>query len=331
MLILIQASKNSKRKQEKDHSSGKKKQKPVAREKKKYYPYRNQLMQSEWLVEVPADFESKWHAVVCPVGRRSLVVASRGTTLAYSRSGECLKCFPSNLPGGCAKTHRTANDYCILDCIYVETARTYFVLDLMCWNGHPVYDSDREFRSFWLKTKLAEASELVANFARRNPFKFLPLTFHSCSKESLTQLFDSKWPLLVDGLLFFHIEAHYTTGTSPLVVWLKPHMVPDILGVPVSQEFLACAPAMSETKMETADNSEAKMETAAVSDAADICSEPKMVAENDVSANCEQREKTVNTVAPGDQSPVKEPMDSATEGELSPQTVTELSDTSTTQ
>lgn len=309
-----------------------KKQKPQAREKKRYYPYRNQLMQSEWLVQVPADFESKWHMVVCPVGRRSLVVASRGTTMAYSRSGECLKCFPSNLPGGCAKTHRTANDYCILDCIYVETARTYYVLDLMCWNGHPVYDSEREFRSFWLKTKLAEAAELIANFARTNPFKFLPLTFHSCSKASLTQLFESKWPLLVDGLLFFHIEAHYTTDTSPLAVWLKPHMVPDILGVPVSQEFLAGAPAMSVTKMKISDKGEAKMETAAVGNAAGICSEePKMDSENHVSASCEHREETANTEASGEQSPAKEAMESATEGELSLQTAPGLTDTTTAQ
>ena len=272
-------------------------------------------MQSEWLVDEPADFESNWHMVVCPIGRRSLVIASRGTTLAYSRSGKCLRCFPSNLPGGCSKTHRTTSDYCILDCIYVETVRTYFVLDLMCWNGHPVYDSDREFRSFWLKTKLAESADQIANFARTNPFKFLPLTFYPCSKESLTRELGSKWPVLVDGLLFFHKEAHYTTGTSPLAVWLKPHMVPDILGLPVSREFLECAPAMSETKMETAEDSdnthsEAKMETAAVDDTTNICSEPNMATENNVS-NCEHGK----AAASGDQSPEKETVDIATESE----------------
>ena len=33
-------------------------------------------------------------------------------------------------------------DNAILDCIYVEVLKTYFVLDLMCWKNHPVYDSE---------------------------------------------------------------------------------------------------------------------------------------------------------------------------------------------
>lgn len=36
-----------------------------------------QLMLSEWLVDVPADLEQEWLVVVCPVGKRALVVASR--------------------------------------------------------------------------------------------------------------------------------------------------------------------------------------------------------------------------------------------------------------
>jgi len=30
-------------------------------------------MQSEWLIEIPADFEANWVALPVPVGRRSLV------------------------------------------------------------------------------------------------------------------------------------------------------------------------------------------------------------------------------------------------------------------
>lgn len=36
-----------------------------------------QLMLSEWLVDVPADLSSDWLVVVCPVGKRCLVVASK--------------------------------------------------------------------------------------------------------------------------------------------------------------------------------------------------------------------------------------------------------------
>lgn len=34
-------------------------------------------MLSEWLVDVPLDLEQEWVVVVCPVGKRALVVASR--------------------------------------------------------------------------------------------------------------------------------------------------------------------------------------------------------------------------------------------------------------
>ena len=35
-----------------------------------------QLMFSEWMVELPEDFEEEWVMVPCPVGKRNLVVAS---------------------------------------------------------------------------------------------------------------------------------------------------------------------------------------------------------------------------------------------------------------
>lgn len=34
-----------------------------------------QLMLSEWLVDVPAELDTEWLMVVCPVGKRSLIVA----------------------------------------------------------------------------------------------------------------------------------------------------------------------------------------------------------------------------------------------------------------
>ena len=40
------------------------------------------------------------------------------------------------------------------------------------------------------------------------------------------------WPQ-VDGLLFYHQQTHYTPGSTPLVGWLRPYMVTDILGIEV--------------------------------------------------------------------------------------------------
>lgn len=49
--------------------------------------------------------------------------------------------------------------------------------------------------------------------------------------------------LQLDGLLFYHKKAHYTFGASPLVVWLKAYMVPEIIGVEIPQELAALAPS----------------------------------------------------------------------------------------
>ena len=204
-------------------------------------------MLSEWLVDVPEDFEENWLAVVVPVGRRSLIVSARKTTNAYSRVGGLLKNFPSLLPGGSKRSHSGQRDYCILDCIFHEPSLSYYVLDIMCWAGHPVYDSDTEFRLFWKEQKLKEC-EGALTYSRINPLPLINLPYHHCTKESLGRLLSETPSFQVDGLLFIHKQCRYILGRTPLASWLKPHMVKDILGVEVSQSFLDMSPAMASTK-----------------------------------------------------------------------------------
>ncbi|KAL6106389.1 snupn [Pungitius sinensis] len=176
--------------------------------------YANQIMLSEWLVDVPSELDTDWMMVVCPVGKRSLIVASKGSTAAYTKSGYCVNRFPSLLPGGNRHNSAMGKDYTILDCIYSEVDRTYYILDVMCWRGHPVYDCPTEFRFFWLQSKVQETDGL-SEIARRNP---------------------------VDGLLFYHRQTHYTPGSTPLVGWLRPYMVTDILGIEVPAGPLTARP-----------------------------------------------------------------------------------------
>lgn len=42
---------------------------------------------------------------------------------------------------------------------------------------------------------------------------------------------DELYPL--DGLLFYHRKALYSFGCTPLVTWLKPFMLPEVLGISV--------------------------------------------------------------------------------------------------
>lgn len=96
----------------------------VGKPKNRINPYKNQLMLSEWLVDVSEDFFHSWLFVVCPIGRRCLVVAARQGTAAYARNGYCLRRFPSNLPGGNKRTGY--GKYTFLDCIFDEVEGVSF-------------------------------------------------------------------------------------------------------------------------------------------------------------------------------------------------------------
>lgn len=203
--------------------------------------YANQLMLSEWLVDVPADLSSDWLMVVCPVGKRSLVVASKGSTTSYTKSGYCVNRFPSLIPGGNRHNSALGKDYTILDCIYSDVDRTYYILDVMCWRGHPVYDCSTEFRFYWLQSKVDEV-ESLSEISKINPFRFVALSSISCSTESIQMALAHEYSYKVDGLLFYHKETHYTPGSTPLVGWLRPYMVADILGMDVPECPLTSKP-----------------------------------------------------------------------------------------
>ncbi|CAG5134387.1 unnamed protein product [Candidula unifasciata] len=191
--------------------------------------YKNQLMMSEWLVEVPSNLETEWITVLCPVAKRCLVVTSRAKTKAYSKSGYCINTFPSHLPGGC-RSSREKNTT-ILDCLYSEANQTYYILDLMCWNGCSVYDSETEFRFYWMHEKLREYSSLQET-SSSNPFKFIGLPSFGCTQDVISTAIASA-AFQIDGILFYHKRTHYIFGSSPLVVWLKPFMLEEILGITV--------------------------------------------------------------------------------------------------
>ncbi|XP_054706628.1 snurportin-1-like [Uloborus diversus] len=207
--------------------------------------YKNQLMLSEWLVEVPNDLAEEWTLVLCPVGKRCLVISTRGVTKAYARNGYFLQSFQSFIPGGSRQVQDVSGGaYTILDCIYVELTKTYYVLDVMCWNSHPLYDSETEFRFFWKSTKFEE-NAAVQSEAKNNPYKFIPLPHYNCDTESIRNTLHSPLPFdcKLDGLLFFHKRSHYLCGTSPLVTWLKPYMVPEILSIEVPASLCTDRPA----------------------------------------------------------------------------------------
>lgn len=202
--------------------------------------YKDQLMLSEWLVEVPSDFAEEWLMVLCPFGKRNLVVTSGFSTKSYSRSGFFLNSFPSYLPGG-NRRQQNERGCSILDCLYSEVNKTYYVLDMMCWNGHQIYETETEFRLYWMNEKWQERPELM-EVSKFNPLKFVPLPSFPCTPESISSAVASA-NFEIDGLLFYHKRTHYMFGSTPLVVWLKPYMLPEILGISVPDRQLTHQPS----------------------------------------------------------------------------------------
>ncbi|XP_063718687.1 snurportin-1-like isoform X2 [Symsagittifera roscoffensis] len=185
------------------------------------------LMLSEWLVDVPEDFEASCYVVPCPVGKRNLVTASQGYCTAWTKFGVRAQYeFESALP----------HAYTILDCVYSPPENKYYCVDLLCWNGHPFLDCETEFRFFWLQTKFQENPEITKKSKfNRSPFEILP--YFPCTSEGIVNAVSYFPPEKLDGVWFFHKQTHYHLGVTPLVGWLKPHMVPEVLNVQVPLQY----------------------------------------------------------------------------------------------
>lgn len=216
------------------------------KKEKRFNPYKNQLMLSEWMVDPPSDLSENWTMVLCPAGKRLLVVAHKGYTYAYTKSGYMYNSFPSALPGGSFKTTpkntNAHSNFTIIDCVYDEVNRTFWMLDLMCHRGQPIYDSETEFRFFWLHSKLIEDCPTVQQQSSANPFKFIPCENVPCTANAIVEVLSDMHPYELDGLLFYHKSSHYQPGRTPLVGWLKSYMLPDILGISVPEAVLESAP-----------------------------------------------------------------------------------------
>lgn len=190
---------------------------------------KKRIMLSEWMLDVPEKFIEEWIMILCPVGIRTILVASKGKTKAYTRKGYHLSTFSSALPGGNHKCRRS--QYTIIDCIWVESQKTYYVLDVLAWANHPTMLCEAECRRFLVNSHLSEIEELKEINHEINKYTILPIPHVSCNtdlSEVLIQ-FRNQYPL--DGLLFYHRNGYYRFGPSPLVVWLKPFMLSEVLGI----------------------------------------------------------------------------------------------------
>lgn len=199
--------------------------------------FRNKAMLSEWLVDRPMDFETEWILKATPVGRRCLVFARKGETVAYSRTGQFIKAFQSSLPGGChMHISHCRRQFAIVDCIYVQHTNTFYLMDALAWSEHKLYESEASFRFFWLQSRYNENQEKFLTVSSRNESRFYCLNTYSASDQDILTALNND-PLIkehnlqLDGLLFFHMRGPYVPGANPLVLWIKPDMVNRVLNL----------------------------------------------------------------------------------------------------
>jgi len=183
-----------------------------------------QLMHPEWMVDVPGNLSSEWYVTPRPEGKRCIVVAAKGVTTSRTRNGMVLHRFQSALPNGSRRSSGPSAPS-VLDCIFHEADSTYYVLDMMAWRGHDMYNCTTEFRMFWLDTKLHEDEACGLLEGEETSYRFTPLASAMCCSAALGYARSASVPFIRDGLLFRHKDGHYTPGLSPSplsLLWKDP-------------------------------------------------------------------------------------------------------------
>ncbi|KMQ86790.1 snurportin-1-like protein [Lasius niger] len=194
------------------------------------YKKMNRMMLSEWMLDVPQDFSESWIMVPCPIGNRTRIVSRYGTTKAYSRKGVLCDTFPSALPGGNpdADMHQSA----IVDCIWVKSQQVYYILDILYWSRLPFTNCEAEFRLYWINSKIRETTEFKERDTDINKYPILSLQNIDCNSDLSSALTHLDFePNCIDGFLFYHRNAQYNFGCTPLVTWLKSFMLSEVLGI----------------------------------------------------------------------------------------------------
>lgn len=210
--------------------------------------YRNQLQLSEWLRCRPTDFTTNWYMVPCPRGTRCIVVATDGCTDVYSKHGVFQRKFQSALPGGGGGGGATRHNLTVLDCVHVTGCDEFWILDVLAYGNQSVVNCEASFRFFWIANKVRDDSLAIVE-PDRNECSFRMVPFVECSDEPAMAECLQRWPMWpenrpeLDGLLFYHKESSYVAGVTPLVGWLYPFMLTEILGLSVQEQYTAATPS----------------------------------------------------------------------------------------
>ncbi|KAG5192681.1 putative snur portin-like protein [Tribonema minus] len=179
----------------------------------------------EWILDVPEDLNGAgstegegWFVMPRPEGKRVMLIAAEGRTIARTMNGAITHSWHSTLWSGGAHS-RKGPGCTVLDCVFHELDQTFYVIDMMCWSDYSLYDCTSEFRQYWIRTKLAEAQ--VCDVSEWNQYRIRPVPCYDCHPQGLAAAYGDPVPYIRDGLLFVCKAGHYSLGTTPLVLLWK--------------------------------------------------------------------------------------------------------------
>lgn len=206
---------------------------------KQKYGINYTVQQAEWLGGFPED-PANWLIVPYPKGMRCLVIAFGGKTEVYSKNGPLVTTFKSYLPGGFPDTYNRSK-VTILDCVQVEKNKSYQIIDALICGNMELLNWPADFRFLWTKSRLGDW-KCNGNFDAEF---HIPNYYDMSNNSDVMQCFE-KFPfwddIELDAFMFYHKDSSYTCGKSPLVGWLYPFMVNEVLGFRIHEKYQALRP-----------------------------------------------------------------------------------------
>lgn len=213
-----------KRKREEQFNSGRPEDELKYKSKHKHYrvnlDFKDSLMMSEWMLEAPEDLDS-FVLIPCPKGVRCTLSVDSSSVTAYYRNG---KEFKSNIKSNLPKDT-------VLDCFYVKKSSTFYVIDILQYKSRDFINCDYAMRSYWLRSKFDEEEFKIFS---PDEIKLKLIDSYDCADHlRVTQCYQT-CPIFndeteLDGYLYYHKEGSYTFGECPLVLWLFPFMVEEMI------------------------------------------------------------------------------------------------------
>lgn len=199
----------------------------------------SQFMIPEWMVDVPLDIGTHWFVMARPEGQRCLVVLSQGRVTIRNKSGAVVETLDADKVGWARMMPQRES---ILDCILQK--KILYVVDVLCWGGHELFDCTAEFRMYW---KLSTMAQVLQNAQPdvNAQYGIMLLKHHVADPTGILCAWGKEQvPFVRDGLIFLHKSSCYQGGQCPLMLtWKDSHtsrycIDTDSSGVPLEEQHV---------------------------------------------------------------------------------------------